>query len=72
VPQMLWHLTGFSGLIQRIGPFIRLLRHAWGCGGPILTRRWYLPKYIVQCIWVLSSNNKTDRHHITEKLLEKW
>jgi hypothetical protein len=29
---------GFSGLIQRIAPISRLLRHAWGCGGPILTR----------------------------------
>jgi hypothetical protein len=29
---------GFSGLIQRTAPFSRLLRHAWGCGGPILTR----------------------------------
>jgi hypothetical protein len=29
---------GFSGLIRRTAPFSRLLRHAWGCGGPILTR----------------------------------
>jgi hypothetical protein len=29
---------GFSGLIQRTASFSRLLRHAWGCGGPILTR----------------------------------
>jgi hypothetical protein len=29
---------GFSGLIRRTAPFSRLLRHAWGYGGPILTR----------------------------------
>jgi hypothetical protein len=29
---------GFSGLIRRTAPFSRLLRHAWECGGPILTR----------------------------------
>jgi hypothetical protein len=29
---------GFSGLIRRAAPFSRLLRHAWGRGGPILTR----------------------------------
>jgi hypothetical protein len=29
VPHLLWHGTGFSS---------RLLRHAWGCGGSILTR----------------------------------
>jgi hypothetical protein len=29
---------GFSGLIRRTAPFSRLLRHAWGCGGPILAR----------------------------------
>jgi hypothetical protein len=29
---------GFSGLIRRATPFSRLLRHAWGCGGSILTR----------------------------------
>jgi hypothetical protein len=29
---------GFSGLIRRTAPFSRLLRHVWGCGGPILTR----------------------------------
>jgi hypothetical protein len=29
---------GFSGLIRRTAPFSRLLRNAWGCGGPILTR----------------------------------
>jgi hypothetical protein len=29
---------GFSSLIRRTAPFSRLLRHAWGCGGPILTR----------------------------------
>jgi hypothetical protein len=29
---------GFSGLIQRTDPFIRLLRHTKGCGGPIPTR----------------------------------
>jgi hypothetical protein len=29
---------GFSGLIRRSAPFSRLLRHAWECGGPILTR----------------------------------
>jgi hypothetical protein len=28
----------FSGLIQRTAPFSRLLRHARGCWGPILTR----------------------------------
>jgi hypothetical protein len=31
--------------------------------------RWFLPKYIVLCIWVLSSTIKTDHHHKTEKLL---
>jgi hypothetical protein len=29
---------GFSGLIRRTAPINHLLRHAWGCGGPILTR----------------------------------
>jgi hypothetical protein len=29
---------GFPGHIWRTAPFSRLLRHAWGCGGPILTR----------------------------------
>ena len=29
---------GFSGLIRRIAPFSRLLRHMRGCGGSILTR----------------------------------
>jgi hypothetical protein len=29
---------GFSGLIRRTASFSRLLRHAWGCRGPILTR----------------------------------
>jgi hypothetical protein len=29
---------GFSGLIRRTAPISRLLRHAWGYGGPILTR----------------------------------
>jgi hypothetical protein len=29
---------GFSGLIRRTAPFSRLLRHARGCWGPILTR----------------------------------
>jgi hypothetical protein len=29
---------GFSGLIWRTAPISRLLRHTWGCGGPILTR----------------------------------
>jgi hypothetical protein len=29
---------GFSGLIRRTAPFSRLLRRAWGCGGPILTQ----------------------------------
>jgi hypothetical protein len=29
---------GLSGLIWKTYPFSRLLRHAWGCGGPILTR----------------------------------
>jgi hypothetical protein len=29
---------GFFGLIRMTAPFSRLLRHAWGCGGPILTR----------------------------------
>jgi hypothetical protein len=29
---------GFSGLIRRTAPFSRLLRHAWGCWGSILTR----------------------------------
>jgi hypothetical protein len=28
----------FSILTRRTAPFNRLLRHAWGCGGPILTR----------------------------------
>jgi hypothetical protein len=28
----------FSGLIRRTSPFSCLLRHARGCGGPILTR----------------------------------
>ena len=34
VPQDL----GFSGLIRMTNPFSRLLRHARGCRGPILTR----------------------------------
>jgi hypothetical protein len=41
----LYHVTltmtrdlGFSGLIRRTTPFSRLLRHVWGCRGPILTR----------------------------------
>jgi hypothetical protein len=29
---------GFSGIIRRTAPISRLLQHAWGCGGPILTR----------------------------------
>jgi hypothetical protein len=29
---------GFSGFIRRTAPFSRLLRHAWRCGEPILTR----------------------------------
>jgi hypothetical protein len=29
---------GFSSLIQKTAPFSHLLRHAWGCGGPILTQ----------------------------------
>jgi hypothetical protein len=29
---------GFSGLVRRMAPFSRLLRHTRGCGGPILTR----------------------------------
>jgi hypothetical protein len=29
---------GFSGLIRRTAPISHLLRHAWECGGPILTR----------------------------------
>jgi hypothetical protein len=29
---------GFSDLIRRTVPFSRLLRHAWGCRGSILTR----------------------------------
>jgi hypothetical protein len=29
---------GYSGLIRRTAPFNRLLWHAWGCGGSILTR----------------------------------
>jgi hypothetical protein len=29
---------GYFGLIQRIALFSRLLRHAWGYGGPILSR----------------------------------
>jgi hypothetical protein len=29
---------GFFGLIRRTAPFSRLVRHAWGCGGSILTR----------------------------------
>jgi hypothetical protein len=29
---------GFSGHIRRTAPINRLLRHAWGCRGPILTR----------------------------------
>jgi hypothetical protein len=29
---------GFSGLIRRTAPFNSLLRHAWGCRWPILTR----------------------------------
>jgi hypothetical protein len=29
---------GFSGLIRRIASFSHLLRHAWGCGGSILTQ----------------------------------
>ena len=36
---------GFSGLIRRTAPFSRLLRHAWGCGGPILTRILTGPLY---------------------------
>jgi hypothetical protein len=28
----------FSGLIRRTAQFSRLLRHAWGCRGSILTR----------------------------------
>jgi hypothetical protein len=32
-----WGL-GFSGLIWRTAPFSHHLRHAWGCGGSILTR----------------------------------
>jgi hypothetical protein len=32
----------FSGLIRRISPFSRLLRHPMGCGGSILTRTWYV------------------------------
>jgi hypothetical protein len=29
---------GFSSFIRRTAPFSRLLRHQWGCWGPILTR----------------------------------
>jgi hypothetical protein len=29
---------GFTGLIRRSVPFSHLLRNAWGCWGPILTR----------------------------------
>jgi hypothetical protein len=29
---------GFSCLIRRTAPISRLLRHAWGYGGPVLTR----------------------------------
>jgi hypothetical protein len=36
-PAVTWDL-GFSGFIRRTAPFSRLLRHEWGCGGPILTR----------------------------------
>jgi hypothetical protein len=36
-PAVTWGL-GLCGLIRRTAKFSRLLRHAWGCGGPILTR----------------------------------
>jgi hypothetical protein len=28
----------YPGLIRRTAPFLRLIRHTWGCEGPILTR----------------------------------
>jgi hypothetical protein len=34
---------GFSCLIWRTAPISHLLRHAWGCGGPILT--WILTEH---------------------------
>jgi hypothetical protein len=34
-----------SGLIRRTAPFSRLLRHAWGCGGPRIEEpTWYMDK----------------------------
>jgi hypothetical protein len=39
VPHLLWHGTSvFLVSSEGLPPFSRLLRHAWGCRGPILTR----------------------------------
>jgi hypothetical protein len=56
---------GFSGLIPNTAPFSRLLRHEWGCRGPILTRiltganAWRIPllKY-AQWEWHVSLTNR--------------
>jgi hypothetical protein len=43
---------GFSFLIRRTAPISRLLRHAWGCGRPILTRiltGFKKPVFVIVC-----------------------
>jgi hypothetical protein len=45
----------FSGLIRRIAPFSRLLRHTRGCGGSILTRilTGHVPLKNFSLIWIM-------------------
>jgi hypothetical protein len=52
-PSLTWDL-GFSGLIRRTAPFNRLLRHAWGCGGSILTRILTGIRYYCKILRVIS------------------
>jgi hypothetical protein len=45
----------FCGLIRRTAPFIRLLRHAWGCIWPFLT-------------WVLTGHQSINRVYLSDRL----
>jgi hypothetical protein len=71
----------FSGLTRRTAPFSRLVRHARGCGRPVLTRILTGPylsvlhrlpdvvSFLVHCSWIHSSTNITRRHRIIVKWL---
>jgi hypothetical protein len=83
VPHLLWHGTSvFPGLIRRTAQVSRLLRHAWGCGGPIITRflTGHISKQIPEYRKILNDHsttnwgrtNKLSANVLMQKVIPYW